>query len=493
MNKLGVIINIFLLLTVPITVCQAVEAPYQGYVYNVWREAVPSPNGYLPERSITGEDLGVGSFKEPQDFFVDRQKNIYILDSGNNRIVVLDEHFKKKAIIDQFYGENGPETIVLPTGIFVTPEGLIYLADGKKGRVVKVNQEGRILQEYRRPESELIPAHIEYVPIKVLVDSSGTIYTIIKDLYYGAVMYNQAGEFLGYYGTNRVVTTLQLLQDFIWKKILTKTQRDKMARYVPVAFANFTIDEKDFVYTCTQGTTTNSSLKKYNPMGVNILRGRNGTLADYGDLETEYYAEHSKTYRTQFVDLVVDENGFINALDYTFGRVFQYNQDSELLTIFGGLGSQLGLFKTPVAIESINGKIMVLDAGKNNITLFAPTEFGQAVHTAVKLYDDGLYEESIEPWLEVLKRNSNYELAYIGIAQAMMRIGNYEEAMKYYKLGYDREGYSKAYREYRTEVLRENFSLVMFFMLLIIVLIQLFLKKDEILRKIGRQRKRYGD
>ena len=210
-------------------------------------------------------------------------------------------------------------------------------------------------------------------------------------------------------------------------------------------------------------------------------------------METEYYAEHSKTYRTQFVDLVVDENGFINALDYTFGRVFQYNQDSELLTIFGGLGSQLGLFKTPVAIESINGKIMVLDAGKNNITLFAPTEFGQAVHTAVKLYDDGLYEESIEPWLEVLKRNSNYELAYIGIAQAMMRIGNYEEAMKYYKLGYDREGYSKAFREYRTEVLRENFSLVMFFMLLIIVLIQLFLKKDEILRKLGRQRKRYGD
>lgn len=469
------------------------EAPYQGYVYNAWGESVPSPNSYLPEWSKNGEDLGVGLFKEPQDLFIDAHKNIYILDSGNNRIVILDENFQKKNIIDQFYSETGPEKVNQPTGIFVTPEQMIYLADGKNGRVIKVDITGKVLKEYGRPDSELIPAHLEYTPRKVAVDSSGTIYTIVKGLYYGAVMYDQKGEFLGYYGTNRVTTTLQLLQDFFWKKIMTKTQRDKMARYVPIEFINFTIDEKDFVYTCTQSTSTTGSIKKYNPMGINILRERNGLLANYGDFEIEFYEEHGKRYQTQFIDINVDDNGFINCLDYTFGRIFQYNQDSELLAIFGGTGSQIGTFKTPVAIESINNKILILDAGKNNITLFGLSEFGSAVHKAVKLYENGLYEESVEPWKEVLKRNINYELAYIGIAQAMMRVGNLEEAMKYYKLGYDREGYSKAYKEHRTEVLRNKFSLVMFIIVILLLLIQALLKKDELLVKFGRKRSIYGE
>lgn len=45
----------------------ASPAPYESYNYNYWKEAVPSPDAYLPERTISGRDLGISEFKDPGD------------------------------------------------------------------------------------------------------------------------------------------------------------------------------------------------------------------------------------------------------------------------------------------------------------------------------------------------------------------------------------------------------------------------------------------
>ena len=64
--------------------------PYTSYLYDFWEKAVPSPQAYLPSRVVRGEDLQVGALNNPNDLFVSEQGEIYIVDTGNNRVVVAD-------------------------------------------------------------------------------------------------------------------------------------------------------------------------------------------------------------------------------------------------------------------------------------------------------------------------------------------------------------------------------------------------------------------
>jgi len=422
--------------------------------------------------------------------YVDSNNDIYVLDSGNKRIVIVDSNLKLKKIIDRFVLPSGEVELNNPGGIFVTRDGEIYITDTENGRILGMDGNGTVSTVFSRPETDIFPEELEFLPTKVILDSTGTVYVLASGLYYGAIMYDQHGTFLGFYGPNQVETTAGLLSDYVWKQVMSKEQRDRMARYVPIEFTSFDIDVDDFIYTCTQ-TTRNSrnELKKLNPKGVNILRTevRNARLntADFGDVEKAWY--RGARIDSQFVDIVVDEKGFINALDYQRGKVFQYDQESNLLFVFGGKGKQLGTFKAPGAVDSLKGQILILDEQKGNITFFRLSSFGKAVHKAVKLYNEGLYEEAVEPWKEVLKRNMNYELAYIGIAEALMKVEEYDAAMRYFNLGFDRAGYSEAFKEYRTETVRNRFTFIIIGVVLIVAVLVVFSRRRRIFRSAGFQ------
>lgn len=65
---------------------------------------------------------------------------------------------------------------------------------------------------------------------------------------------------------------------------------------------------------------------------------------------------------------------------------------------------------------------------------------------------------AVPVWREVLKLNSNYDIAYIGIGKSLLMDKNNKEALKYFKLGMDRDGYSVAFKRYRREVMQEHFG-----------------------------------
>lgn len=154
-------------------------------------------------------------------------------------------------------------------------------------------------------------------------------------------------------------------------------------------------------------------------------------------------------------------NGVYRVLDSTRGRVFTYNEDGKLLYVIGQLGSQLGTFKNPAAVESYEDAIYVLDRDLGRITEFTVTQFGSMVNEANTLYSSGKHDEAAKLWREVLKLDANYEMAYVGIGKSLLRQGEYKEAMTYLKLGNDREYYSKALGKYRREYMRDYFSLYM--------------------------------
>ena len=147
----------------------------------------------------------------------------------------------------------------------------------------------------------------------------------------------------------------------------------------------------------------------------------------------------------------------------------------------GTQADQLGGFSNQVtAVESMGEKIYVLDAKKNTITVFRETSFGNLVHKASLLYNGGYYEEAYELWQEVLKRDGGYYRAYLGISAALLKKGEYGEAMKYARLAASSELYNKAFEGKRAEFLKEYFNLIVILTAVILL----------VLRKIIRTRKK---
>lgn len=441
------------------------DEPYTVYNYDTWGEAVPSQAGYLAEISILGDDFGIGHFSAPNDIFKDDNDNFYLADSGNDRIVVFDSEFSKVIkIYDTFKGLDGKDTTLKnPMGVFVdTQNQYIYIADNKNSRVIKSDMDGNIVAEFTKPTSEVYPQELTFLPQKVLVDSAGYVYIVVNNITSGAVMFNSSGEFVGFYGANKVKQTAEVISNYMWNLIATDEQRASRSKSVPMGFNNFDIDKEGFIYTCTQSENTDI-IKKVNPAGKNLFENVD---ALWGDDTTT-----SQTTKTvAMTDIDISDNGYINCLDLTTGRVFQFDAECNLMFILGTNSEQVGGFKKVSAVETKGNDIYVVDALKNNITVFKETEFGSIVHEATDLYNDGYYEEALQPWYEVLKRDGNYRNAYIGIASAKLNSGDYEEAMKYSRLADSGTRYNKAFEGYRQDWLDAHFSLVAFVIILLVVI-----------------------
>ena len=182
------------------------------------------------------------------------------------------------------------------------------------------------------------------------------------------------------------------------------------------------------------------------------------------------------------MDIDLGPNGELNILDFQHGRVFQYDKECWLMFIMGGTGDQLGLFQSATAIESHDNHIYVLDARKGSITVFTRTVFGEIVTEAANLYNAGYYEESLEPWRNVLKYDGNYRRAYIGIGNALYNRYEYEEAMKYFEISISRVRYNKAFEGYRDIWIKAHYQMCLIVIIALIVLIIVYRQ----LRKKGK-------
>lgn len=495
------------------------DEPYTGYNYDWWGDPVPSQNGYVVDQIYTGNDMGAGSLTEPSDMFFSDNNDLFIADTSymaegatdtmKGRIVVTDSDFNLKytvesldfSAVEEWYSLNESELKAGnitqadfdkftnpyfngPTGVYVDiDEGkeTIYVADNANDRVVQFTVDeigsdehklavGKVEMVFTRPKSNMYDSSITFNPDKVLVDAAKNVYICIKSITKGAVVFSKEGDFNGYFGANRVEATGEVLMNAFWKLIFNREQAKRMRRSVPVEISNFDIDDDNFIYTVTESkTVTTDVLKKLNSAGTNIFTNLGYSDYTFGDALTKYY--RNKTYTSQITDVDIGENGVINLLDVATGRVFQYDDECQLLFIFGGIGQQKGTFTTPNAVESLGDKIYVLDGRKASVTVFKQTEFGAIVHNAITLFNRGKYEEARQPWEEAIRRDSNYWLAYIGLGNAYLNEGDYDTAMKYFYYN-SKSGYNDAFKSWRMNFIRDNFTL--FAVIIIVLLIAIY-------------------
>ena len=455
--KQALIILAAALLLASIRPAPAAAAPYEGYVYSYWGEAVHSPIAYLPSRSITGQEVGGEPWLAANDLFATADGLLYILDSESGSITVLDQEWQLVDRIESFERDGERDLFRNPEGIFITPAGHIYVADTDNGRVVELGPGGEFIREIGAPESDVLSAGFTFFPRKVIVDKAGRIYVIARGVFDGIIEFDSDGIFTGFMGTNRVAFDPI---DLFWKTISTQEQRDKMIRFVPIEFNNLALDQEGFIYTTTADRTSLSPVKRLNPSGIDVLRISDEYLAPIGD--------YSRV-RSTFIDIDSAMSGVYRVLDSTRGRVFTYNEDGSLLYVVGGLGNQQGTFRSPVAIANHEDRLYVLDRDLGRVTEFEATRFGQLVNEANALYAGGKHHEAAVLWQEVIKLDANYEMAYVGIGKSLLRQGEFKQALAYLKLGNDRIYYSKALAKYRREYMQENFGFYMTILLPILL------------------------
>ncbi|MCR5284007.1 MAG: YIP1 family protein [Treponema sp.] len=447
---------------------EAAPVPWLSYNYGVWDTSIPAPAAYEVQKFITASDYGIGDFLNPMDMSTDADGNIYVLDSGNKRIVVFDSDLNLLRLIDL---QKDNQQIKDCRGMYLADNGKIYVCDRGNKRVLVFDNDGNYLRSIIKPVTDLIDEQTEFIPDKVLVDHLGVIYVLSMGCYEGAYTFDENGDFLGFFGSNKVNVTSKLRSDRIWRKFTTKEQRDRMYRYVPVEYVNFDIDSEGFIYTVSNygDNYQKGQIRKLNPLSQNILfKGKKPELAFFGDLENTYT---NRVEKTNLVAVDVDKDNFISCLDSERGRIFVYDQSCNLLTIFGGTGNQEGSFKNPVDIVSSNGKLFVLDNVRNSITCFKTTRFGAALIEATNLYEQGYFEDALEPWFEALKMDRNNFIVLRGIGRAYERLKEYDKAMDYYKQAEYHAAYSDSFHEYRTAFLRKYFVGLMLILLAILLAI----------------------
>ena len=447
------------------------------YTYDYWDESQESPDAYRVETVIDSMTLGLDTLDNtrirlPQSLYV-RNDELYVCDTGNNRILQIHwdgSDFKTVRVISQIQGAE-KNTFNQPNDVFVDEEGNIYVADTNNERIVMVDKDLNYIKQFIKPTDATFDQGLSFLPKRLVVDVAGRVYCLVTNVNKGLVKYEADGTFTGFIGANAVSVNMG---EYIWRRFfMTKEQRSQIVSFVPTEYENCYIDPDGFIY------VTNTVFSEYDLMsdGAKPIRRLNNIGSDIlvkndrrppiGDL---WWIEGSITSGpSKFTDITVLDNEIYVAIDRTRGRLFGYDNQGILLWAFGTKGNIDGAFARATSIEHIGYRLLVLDQLENSITVFTPTEYGQSIYAAAEAYSRGEYDESADLWRNVMKMNANYPLAFRGIGRALLRQDQFEEAMNYFELAHDRQNYGRAFKLYRKEWVEKNIWIIVLVLAVVLI------------------------
>lgn len=445
MKKLRRIFAMLLCLVMMAGMTASAETPYKTYTVDGYGYVLETQSAYNPLAAIT--KVGETAFVSPMDMAIGKDGNLYIADAGAHVILICSRDGEQ-------VGTIGEGILQTPTGVYVTEDGTVYVADKDAKKVFVFDAQGNVTAEYGKPDSPIYGNSMDFKPTKVVANKTGTMYIICEGNMNGIVQLSpvEGGSFLGYFGTN--YTSLSPFQ-MIQRVILTDAQRAQMLSNIPSTPTNLHIDDTGLIYTVTQGDKE-TSLKKLNIAGKNLLDS------------DPYYADLPAAVTTGNYNniLVADSDGYI----------YEYNEDGELLFMFGGRDDgrqRVGLCNKVEAIAvDEDDRIYLLDSDKKQIHIFEPTEFTNLLHEALYLFSKGQYTQSKEPLSKVLQMNSMFDYANQAMGHAYLQEENYEQALKYFRLAQSFEGYSDAFWEVRNIWIRNYLVAAVLAIAAVIVLIR---------------------
>lgn len=532
MKKKLTTVSVFLLLLVMVfgTVFSSAYEPFDTYTYDIDGEVMLSPAAFTPGESYNYISMGLHERYEQKalntskDICSDVDGNVYIADTNNHRIVILDRFYHAIGSISTYVDEYGrSQALSYPEGVFVTNETIsadgtprqIYVCDTGNKRVVVFDQDLTYSHTIERPDTPLLTADA-FVPTRIAVDLYGKIYIISSACSSGLIVLTEDGSFTGFIGGNKITGSAW---DRFWRRFQSTEQRRENITLtaVPVTYSNITCDDDGFIYVTTSFTTdtqksdakknltakkaVNSAVKKLNSAGAEIMK-RNGFFDPSGEVALVLSSKVSN-----IVDIAIGPEGTWSILDAEHSRVFTYDSEGDLLFAFGDKGNQLGngnnftsLCYQP--IEQVDGKkeyyLLVLERSTADVNVipFVPTDYYDTILAALANQNAYKYSESIDYWQQVLRLNNNFDLAYIGIGKALYGQERYTEAMEMLERAYETDYWSKSFSKHFNQIISKWMIPIVIAAIVVIVLIVKFLgwakrKNKAVSLKVGR--KTYGE
>ena len=403
---------------IPVKALTQQSAPYVTYTIG--------PNGRYVQTQTAYEPAGYFdmdlTLNLPEDM-IQFGDDIYVADTGNKRVV-------------KFNMDTGVGTILLegfsqPTGIHVNDLGELYVADKIDRVIYHYDAEMTLLQTYGRPNQAIFGSDSPFVPVKVTTGPRGILYVVGEGSTAGLMQLNSVGEFIGFFGTN--TTT------FSWLQTVSNFFGINRAINIPTSPTNVALDEKGSVFTVSN--LTNQQVKKFNIASQTIL---------------------SMSQGSQPVSVHINNFGNIFTISQT-GIITEYDSYGNMIFEFGGLdtGNRIsGLYVNPIdMLTDEEQNLWVLDKGTGKIQLLQRSEFASLVHEGLINFKEGIYD--LDQWENVLRMNSLFALANASLARGYYRVQAYEEALGYYAIAFDREGFSEAFWQLRYTWLELNLATVL--------------------------------
>ena len=452
-----VVVMLIAAFTVPTSASQSTSYTYTLSVNGEW---IRTQDAYMPAKLWFRD----GTLNAAEDIFF-YNNLLYIADTGNGRIVVLNVDTGEKTEIIN-------EEFVNPCGIFVNEEA-VFVADRGAETVFKIDFNGSILMRLDRPDSYLFSQQSQYIPKNVAVTSQGIIFVCGLGAYEGLMQFDSYGVFQGYFAANSTkITFLERIEELLF----TEEQMAQLLTRTPNPIYNIDISERDMVYSVTQlgnksaaGSSGNgeNAVKYYNMAGDDVL--------SKGKIEDEH----------NFTDIAALPNG-ISAAVTNSGIIYIYDDSGNVIFSFGGRTSEdrNGLFTYAEAIDvDNNGRLYVLDREGGYVQVFYPTDFANQTYTALYNISNGSYADSESTWKELLRLNGMSLIAHKGYGKVLYQQQRFKEAAEQFKIIGDKQYYSECMWEIRNKWFQDNLVLIIFLIVGAVLLyyaVKLLSKKRKI-------------
>ena len=376
------------------------------------------------------------------------------------------------------------------SGVFVTKD-TIYVSDTDANRIVTFDLEGNFIKIIEAPESNLFGDNKLYKPVAIAVDQYNRLFIVSSGTYQGIIVMTDDGQFQKFIGAQ--ATEISAWEK-IWRKLRTEEQQSQQMENVSSEFNNIALSSDGFIYVTTstiaEGTGQSQILgkvtdgtympvKKLNTSGDEIM-ARNGFWPPAGEVDFNNASKAPGAEDngvSKIVDVACGPEQTWTIVDAKRSKLYTYDYDGNLLFAFGDMGRQLGNI-TQAGLAGIvyqDDRMLLLNKTDATFTVYNRTEYGDILIQALHNQNNRQNDKAIDDWTEILKRNSNFDAAYIGIGNALYRSGKYEESLDYFRSAYDTENYSNSYKEIRKEWLSKFILLVPVFVIAVCIACSKFL------------------
>lgn len=460
MKRIIKILSIFFIwLSAFSTLFVSADAPYVNYNYSEETgKLIYAPQAYLPERVVYAGELGLSDFKNAADIFY-RDGCLYVLDSGNSRVVALNSDFSLKSVFNFSFPDETEENrdISGAKGVFVSAD-TVYIADTLHARIIAASREnGQVSRLITVQKAEALGQGFVFKPAAVAVDSDGLLYVVGDGTYEGVINMNADGDFLGFFGSNTVSTSVW---DLFWRRFSTKKQRKTMLQLIPQDFSGIDIDSSGFLLTTAYTAQNGAMVKRLNPGGTDVIRNRSriGVAGDPGTIWSG-----SMAGKSSFSDIAAGSDNIYACLDYKRGKVFCYDNDGYMLYNFGTISDQTGGFSAPAALTYLgdNSRIAVLNSETGGITVFGATDYAEMINTGIHYEMRLEYDTAFGYWNKVIALNSGCDFAHNSLGQIYFNNSEYGKAKSEFRKANNRNMYSKAVKELRSEWIFGNIHIIL--------------------------------